>query len=276
MFVAIDGIQHDGTACERSWHMLAEGDAGPLIPSMAVAAVIRNCLDGRRPAPGARPATADLELGDYEPLFSRYGITTGTRETGPPATPLPLFRRLLGELWAELPVALRAIHGGNTMLTAEGVATVERGGGLLSRLVARLFGFPRAGENVPVRVTFERQPGGEVWRRSFAGHPFESRHSEGKGRAEHLLCETFGPLRFGMALVVEDGRLRYVLRNWSLFGLPLPRLLAPGGPAEEIASDGRFHFDVTIGHPLTGLIVRYRGWLVPQTGSVAGQNLDRA
>ena len=38
-------------------------------------------------------------------------------------------------------------------------------------------------------------------------------------------------------------------------------LLPPGGDAYEYATDGRFHFHVDLGHPLTGLIVRYRGWL---------------
>ena len=32
----------------------------------------------------------------------------------------------------------------------------------------------------------------------------------------------------------------------------------------ESAEDGRFNFHVEISHPLTGLIVRYRGWLVPK------------
>jgi hypothetical protein len=45
--------------------------------------------------------------------------------------------------------------------------------------------------------------------------------------------------------------------------VPLPRRLAPAGDAYEHAEDGRFNFHVEITHPLTGLIVRYRGWLAP-------------
>ncbi|HEX6843100.1 MAG TPA: DUF4166 domain-containing protein, partial [Stellaceae bacterium] len=44
----------------------------------------------------------------------------------------------------------------------------------------------------------------------------------------------------------------------------LPAAWAPRGDAYESAQDGRFHFDVEIRHPLTGLIAAYRGWLVPQ------------
>ena len=71
------------SASTRSWHMIAEGDDGPFIPAMACAAIIRNCLDGQRPAPGARPATGDLELEDYERLFARRAIHAGMREVPP-------------------------------------------------------------------------------------------------------------------------------------------------------------------------------------------------
>jgi hypothetical protein len=77
-----------------------------------------------------------------------------------------------------------------------------------------------------------------------------------------LLCERFGPLVFAMALVPEDGRLRLVLRRWSVFGVPLPVRLCPRSDSYEWVVDGRFGFHVEISHPLTGLIVRYRGWLV--------------
>ncbi len=94
------------------------------------------------------------------------------------------------------------------------------------------------------------------------GHAFSSVQEQGRGRFERLLCERFGPLNFGMALVLEAGRMRLVVRRWSVFGIPLPLALAPRGNAYEFAQDGRFHFHVEIGHPFTGLIVGYRGWLV--------------
>ena len=51
-------------------------------------------------------------------------------------------------------------------------------------------------------------------------------------------------------------RLRLIVRRWSVFAIPLPLWLAPGGDSYEYAADGRFHFHVEIGHPWTGLIVR--------------------
>ena len=59
MFVAVQGTGPGGERIERSWHLLAEGDDGPLIPSMAAAAIIRHCLAGRLPAAGARAAASD-------------------------------------------------------------------------------------------------------------------------------------------------------------------------------------------------------------------------
>ena len=70
-------------------------------------------------------------------------------------------------------------------------------------------------------------------------------------------------IAFGLALLREADQLRLVVRGWSAFGIPLPRALAPFGEAYESAERGRFHFHVEIRLPPIGLIVGYRGWLVP-------------
>ena len=79
MFVHARG-HRNGEPAERSWHLLAEGDDGPYIPSMAAAAILRKHLAGQSPAPGARPATGALTLGDYEDLFRNRDIHTGMRD----------------------------------------------------------------------------------------------------------------------------------------------------------------------------------------------------
>jgi Domain of unknown function (DUF4166)/Saccharopine dehydrogenase NADP binding domain len=264
MFVAVQGTGSRGERIERSWHLLAEGDDGPLIPSMAAAAIIRHCLAGRPPAAGARAAATDLELTDYEPLFARRRISTGRWQEAPSDDKAPLYRRLLGEAWSSLPAPLQAMHDLDRELAAEGVAVVERGRGFLARLAAGVVGFPRAGQDVPVTVSFRVRDGREHWQRTFAGRSFSSIQEQGRGRFERLVCEHFGPFTFGMALVLDAGCLRLVMRRWSCFGIPLPLALAPRGNTYESAEDGRFHFHVEIGHPLIGLIVGYRGWLVPR------------
>jgi hypothetical protein len=265
MFVAVEGAGASGERIARSWHLLAEGDDGPLIPSMAAAAIIRRCLAGHPPTPGARAGVTDLELADYAPLFARRAIRTGRRQAQPVDERTPLYRRLLGEAWDALPPPLWAMHAPDRTLVAQGVAEVERGCGWLSRLAAVLIGLPPAGRNVPVKVVFEVRDGREHWRRTFADCSFSSIQEEGRGRCERLLCERFGSLNIGMALVLEDELLRLVVRRWSIFGIPLPRVLAPRGDFHEFARDGRFHFHIEIRHPFAGLIVAYRGWLVPQS-----------
>jgi hypothetical protein len=262
MFVTVSGTLASGAPVERSWHMIAEGDDGPFVPSMGAAAIIRHCLAGRMPEPGARAGVNDVELADYEATFARRHIVTGTRQTAQPGE--SLYRRILGDAYASMPQPLQVMHDLTSELTATGVGSVERGQGFLARLAAAIVGFPPAGNDVPVEVAFRLQDGRELWQRNFAGQRFESTQEEGKGRSARLLCERFSVLSFGMALVVEGERMRLVMRRWSLFGLPLPLALAPRINAYEFAEAGRFHFHVEISHPLTGLIVRYRGWLVPQ------------
>ena len=263
MFVAVDGAGADGKPITRSWHMIAEGDDGPFIPSMAAEAIVRHCLAGRSPAIGARPAVTELELADYDRLFARRNIKTGFRETPPAGA--PLYRRMLREAWDWLPAPLQTLHDLRGEMIADGVAVVERGKGLLARLVALVMGFPRAGEDVPLTVRFRVDHGREHWRRTFAGRSFSSIQEEGQGRFAGLLCERFGPLNAGMALVIEDGRMRLIVRRWSFLGIPMPLALAPRGDSYEFVQDGRFQFHVEIGHPLTGKIVSYRGSLVPRT-----------
>ena len=261
MFVAVTGIDVGGTRVTRSWHLLAEGDDGPLIPSMACQAIIERRLAARRPAAGARAATGDLELEDYEALFARRTIYCGTRTSEPAAATQPLYQRILGDAWDTLPAPLRAMHRCAGPQVAAGQADVERGRNPLARLVAFVLGFPSAGQQVPVQVVFTPDARGERWTRTFAGRSFTSFQSAGRGTSDHLLRERFGPLTFDLALVVEGANLRLVVRNWSLWGLKLPLFLAPGGDSYETVIDDRFHFHVEIRHRLIGLIVRYRGWL---------------
>jgi hypothetical protein len=264
MFVAVDGIGAEGEAVTRSWHLVAEEDDGPVIPSMAAAAIIRRCLADRPPPAGARAAASDLELADYEPLFAPRKIITGTRQEAPSSRRLPLYRRVLGDAWERLPPQLQAMHDLNGGLVAEGTATVERGKGVLARLLAMVIGFPQAGTEVPVSVAFSLRDGREYWRRTFAGRSFLSTQEEGQGRFARLVCERFGPVAVGLALVLDGERLRLIVRGWSLFGIPMPLRLAPHSHSWEFVQDGRFRFHVEISLPVAGLIVAYRGWLVPR------------
>lgn len=260
MFVAVAGLDGKGQPVRRAWHLVAEGEDGPFIPSMAAEALIRRMLVGQRPMPGARAATAELELADFETAFARKAIASGVRDEI--SVSEPLYRQVMAGAFDAMPAEWRALHDlTEGELTVAGRASVERGRGVLARLAGAVIGFPKAGEDVPVSVTFTRQGRGERWLRTFAGKSFASLQEPGRGRSEHLIVERFGPLAIAMAPTVENGRMRLVIRRFSAFGIPLPQWLGPTTAAHEEVVDGRFRFDVEIGHPLTGMIVRYRGWL---------------
>ena len=175
-----------------------------------------------------------------------------------------LYRRVLGEAWDSLPEPLRAMHDLDGERSADGVAVVERGSGLLARLVAFVIGLPPAGADIPVTVSFRAEHGREHWQRNFAGRVFSSVQAQGRGRFESLVCERFGLLNVGMAPVRRE-------RTPAARGPPLEHVRRPAaagvGATREfirVRAGGAFSFHVEIAHPFTGLIVRYRGWLVPR------------
>ncbi len=231
---------------------------------MAVQALILKYLVGKKPSPGARPATQELEVSDYEEIFRSRTIYTGQRESKAHApSPAPLYKRILGEAWDALPAPLAALHNVTSgELNVEGVARVETGKNLFARLIGALYSFPRSGEHMPVKVSFQRKDDGELWQRDFAGRRFSTIQSEGQGYTDKLLVESFGPVTFYMALVLKQGELHSVTRHWSIFGISLPLALSPDACVYEYADGDDFCFYVEVKHWLTGLLVKYEGRLV--------------
>jgi len=261
MFVRLRGRDGEGRLVERSWHLIAEGDTGPSVPAMAADAVIRKCLAGRPPKPGAHHAGGELALEDFERGFAAKAIVTGVRNEEDLSH--PLYRRILGSAMETLPEPIRDLHQVETKRTFTGRATVDRGTGLLARLIGALYRFPDAGTDIAVDVLLQRRGHGEVWQRTFAGRTFRSHQRDGRGKSARMIIERFGPVTVDLALVTEEGRLVYVVRRARFLGIPMPAFMAPGGRTFEHVEDGRFRFHVEIGHPWFGLVVRYRGWLVP-------------
>jgi hypothetical protein len=221
----------------------------------------RSCIEGNGPHAGARACTGDLELDDYETLLKRRNIHTGIRVLISGTAAGSLYREVLGARWYELPDALKAIHDHSGSLIAEGMASVERGKGWISAIVATIFRFPKTSAIIPVILSFETRRNIEYWRRTFGAQSFTS--SQTFGTTTGLVSERFGPFAFDLALVLDDKKLKFIIRDWRLFGLRLPRALAPTGNSYEFSEAGRFNFHIEISHPITGLIVRYQGWLEP-------------
>jgi len=185
-----------------------------------------------------------------------------------------LYRTVLGPSLDKLPEPVQHLHDTTDTHVFQGRAGVSRGPGILSRLTGWLFRFPPANPDLPVIVTLSRHEaprysGRECWQRQFGDHRFESWQFAGAGRNTGLLMERFGPVTVGIHLSVGDGRLRLTVMRWSLLGLPLPMALGPTGITWEGADGDRFRFHVEIASRLTGLIIRYEGWLRPEPSQAA-------
>jgi hypothetical protein len=260
MFVQVRGTDRNGHRSCRSWHLVADGDSGPTVPTLAAAAIVERCLNGNAPEPGARTAMNDLELSDYLPMLNSLNIHTGTRSESADNRQ-PIFRQVLGDAFSDLPAAIRELHNGSGVSCFSGNASIRRGTGVLARIVGWLAGFPAASDNIPITVQIDQQGCKETWQRNFDGHTFSSEMSVIGGRLSGLMCERFGPSKFGMALVVEEDVLHYIARRWTFLGIPMPKWMMPRGAMYETVIDGKFVFHVEITLRLIGHVVTYEGWL---------------
>jgi len=252
MSIMLKGWQGEA-AVRRKWTILAEQGDGPWIPALAVPLLAGKLAQGL--PPGARTAAGCLTLEEFEKAFARFAIITGIEESRSE----PLYARVMGEDFARLPPAVRALHLVHGDLAASGMAEVIRGTNVLARLIGRVMGFPSAAAQVPVSVWMREEGGVETWRRDFGGICFESRLA----RRGSLLVERFGAISFAMALKREPDGLSMPFRHWGIGPVPMPRFLLPRGTAREYEADGRVHFDVPIALPLIGPVIHYKGWLKP-------------
>lgn len=167
----------------------------------------------------------------------------------------------------EMPPAIAALHGDTALITARGMARVDRGAGLVPRMIARIIGFPPSSLAVPLEVEIRRDESGETWTRRFGDTSFASRMTRREGR----VVEHFGPLAFAFDLQPVANGHAMRLARWWCGPLRLPLLFAPRIAATETDQNGRFTFNVHIMLPLFGLLIAYRGSLV-----VAAKALDPA
>lgn len=247
-----------------SWHLLADGDHGPYVPTLPAVALIRRCLLGTPPLAGAYSGDQVIDLKALTPEFAKLDIHYGLQYDG---SDLPVYEAMMGEAYAELFPALQDLHRTGDGRTFAGQCTVTRGRNPLSHVVAAIVGFPKSGKDVPATVTVTPDAKGEIWTRKFGGKTFQSHHSKGTGRWARHVKERFGPMSIHMAILEEGGKLRIATRGWSLFGLPLPKFLRPGGDVYETMDDqGRFVFHVDLTAPIFGRLCKYEGWLAPKSG----------
>jgi len=242
----------------RAWFLIAEGGDGPFIPVTPAAALVRK-LAGGLATRGAQPCLGLLNLAEIDAEWRRAGlrIAAGWSETDLRPS---LYRRVLGVAYDRQSRAGQALHDAGPSHW-KGRCTVVGAQTLAGRRVAYLFQLPAPTDDAPIAVEFAASGMGELWTRRIGGRVMRSRQVIGLRKPAGWIVERFGILDFDLLVQVSDERLALSMVGMRCCGLPLPRALWPTIEAAESEEQERFCFDVQIGLPLIGRLVRYRGWL---------------
>lgn len=156
-----------------------------------------------------------------------------------------LYPQLLRNDFGTLPGALRRFHSAPTA-RASGTVCVRHS----NRWLARLIGFPRAGERVAVELQVIAQPDSELWIRQFDGAERRSLQR----LHQDLLLETAGPVRILFRVAADSSGMTLHSERARFWMLPLPlRVKARAWGDEESWS-----FEVNIAG-----VGSYRGKMVP-------------
>jgi hypothetical protein len=253
------GRDADGQAVERRWTLIAESGDGPDAPPTPALLIARKLLDRGPLEAGAAPALGMLTLEEIEAGLSGFRIRCAFSERPAPT----LMERVLGADFVRLPPAMKRLAEVHDVDRFVGVASVERGAGLLSRLIGKMIGFPPATDAVEVEVIKTVTAAGENWTRRFGDRSFVS-HLSHRSSEPGILRERFGPMSFSIRLTVDGERVMWPVERWRYLGLPMPRALRPKSDSiERVDEQGRFRFRVEISLPVVGFVVRYQGWLEP-------------
>jgi saccharopine dehydrogenase-like NADP-dependent oxidoreductase len=259
LVIGVTGLDAKGQWTEATWSLLAQKGNGPHVPILPIVAAVKMLLEAKL-APGARMITGEIPLQNVTDLFPALSIevqSTGQKMlTG-------AFEKAMGtKSFAALPNPIRTFHDPAGHPVWQGEASVERGQSFASRIVAKVIGLPEAGQKHKVKVSVERAAdGSEEWTREFSGKQFSSNMRLGH---DGKLVEKFGPLLFTLGLTGSEKDSELPIINGWAFGIPIPKFLLPTSKALEYLDEkGRFRFDVRLGLPFFGLLVHYRGWLVP-------------
>ncbi len=268
MSVQVKGLDAHGKPTRACYSLVASQGHGPNVPVLPAAAAVKALLRGHI-EPGAQLAERILPLAAIEAEMAPYSIETNTERV---LLQKSLFEEALGsETFLTMPAAVQALHASTGAPVWSGRSEVRAAGSLLPRLVAKLFGFPASGSDIPVTVTVDREISEhgaerETWVRNFAGRCFSSVLRQQK---DGTFWETFGPFTFRLGLAADGDGLAMPVSAWKLGPVPLPRVLAPRSRSREYEDDqGRFCFDVELTVPVLGLFAHYKGWLKPDATGV--------
>ena len=270
MVVEAHGMNAQGIPVRAEARLIAGDSHGPIIPALAAVALLKKLAEGSLAFRGAAHAGRMLDTGEVLALVADLSIHIETDEQ---PLPEPLFKRVLGPSFAQMPKVTQRLHRGAPAVFGEGEADIAPPQNLAGRFFSALFRFPKPGKAQPVFVLVEQTGHGERWLRRYPGRDMLSFMSHGDPQTQ-TLEERFGPFSFRMKIIGHKDGLDMAMQSARLGPLLLPRFLVPDISATERTDDQDRHlFDVSIRLPLIGQIVHYSGWLAlrQQTNPVALQ-----
>ena len=173
----------------------------------------------------------------------------------------PLYQRLIGADYADLPDITQRIHDVDGEKTATGRGRVARNKSAFGNLLADCLGMPKASRDIPVSVMFKEHNDGERISRNYNGHILTTYQTEGSGADSGLLKETFGPVTLYIYLDAHEDGIDFHLRKATIGSVPVPKMLRPRLTARERSLDGQHHYFVRVGLPGVGTLIAYEGLL---------------
>ena len=90
-----------------SWHLVAEGDYGPFVPTLPAVALVKKYLNNKAPVPGAYSGDEVIDLQDLEPEFAKLNIRYGLQYDGHDR---PVYEASMGDAYQRLSPAVQDLH----------------------------------------------------------------------------------------------------------------------------------------------------------------------
>jgi len=157
-----------------------------------------------------------------------------------------IYRQILAADFDRLPTGLRVFHSTPGGGHAVGIASVSH----QNKWLARLLGFPRAGEDQPMRLDVFAEESREIWTRSFG----DSRRRSTQRVRAGLLVEDLGPMQIEFRVIPSRDGMQFRSHRARLLGIPVPVRVE----ARVAGNDRGWEFEVTVAN-----VGSYKGTMNP-------------
>ncbi len=164
-----------------------------------------------------------------------------------------VYQKILGKDFEKVGAALQQFH--NEPERVSGRLTVTHSELLVPRFFVWLMRLPKAGENLETTLAVEEMPDSEKWVRHIGAVKLVTKQYSREGR----LVESAGPINFVFNLSEEGGAMVFHHYRSELFGVPMPKHIAPIIDARVDPDVDGWLVCVNIQCPRYGTICKYEG-----------------